>query len=176
MSTLQGIVIAALLVFGCGDEKTPSTPSAPVGDDIGAMTEYLRKSKAAEAKVNLRSIATGVQAASMEERLGPDGTVQAVKLVSAPLTPAAGECCNHPGKKCPPGDWTHATWQTIGFELSDPHYYAYELVIDDAGFVARAVGDLDCDGEHGVYELRATAKPDGTFEVAPEPTSEKPTE
>ena len=98
--------------------------------------------------------------------------------VKLQFTPAAGECCKHPGKKCPPTPdaWTHPTWQAIAFELSDPHYYSYELVIEDAGFIARAVGDLDCDGEHGVYELRATAKPDGTFEVALEPTSDAPTE
>jgi hypothetical protein len=176
MSTPRVLALGCLLVIACGDAKAPaSTAGAPVADG-DPMTDYLQRSKAAEANVNLRAIATGVRAVSMAEHIGRDGTEQRVGLDNAPLTPAAGECCEHPGKKCPPGEWDHPTWQAIGFALSDPHYYSYELVIDDTGFVARAVGDLDCDGEHGIHELRGTAKPDGTFELAPEPTSDNPAE
>lgn len=169
----------SLLLVAC-DKKEDASPSAstPASDVADPMTEYLRKSKSAEAKVNLRGIARGVQFASEEERVGLDGTVQRAKIVAAPVTPPIGECCKQAGKKCAgqTGDWKQPGWQAIAFELADPHYYSYELVVDATGFTARAIGDLDCDGELATYELRGTSKPDGTYEIAPELTEQNPLE
>lgn len=156
----------------------PTTPTS-AADDLGAMTEYMRKSKAAEAKVNLAGIARSVRYAREEgQSIGPDGTLQPFVLSAAPLTPADGPCCKQPKGRCPGGseEWQHPSWKAIGFELSDPHYYAYELVVDPTGFVAKAQGDLDCDGERSTYELRGRLQPDGSYEIADTPTSTAPLE
>jgi hypothetical protein len=94
------------------------------------------------------------------------------------MTPKPGACCETPQKKCMPDPeaWKHAGWQAIFFELSDPHYYSYELVVEPGAFVARAVGDLDCDGELATFELRGTAEPGGGWQVAPEPIGTSPLE
>jgi hypothetical protein len=168
--------VLALATLACADEKpapTPETAPSAAGVGLDAMTDYMRKSKSAEAQVNLRSIAQSVRAAS--EEIAQDGGP--AKLASAPLTPPAGECCKQPQKKCMPGtvDWTHPAWRAIGFQRDDPHYYSYELVIEQGAFVARAVGDLDCDGELATFELRGTLGPDGSYELAA-PTSMSPLE
>lgn len=176
---IRRVLPLSLLLFACDKkEETSTTASTPSGDVVDPMTEYMRKSKTAEAKVHLRGIARGVQYASEEERMGPDGTVQKLAIVAAPLTPAAGECCKQPQKKCAPNSeqWKQPGWQAIAFELPDPHYYSYELAVDDTGFTARAVGDLDCDGTFATFELRGTKKPDGTYEIAPELTEQNPLE
>jgi hypothetical protein len=174
------LVLAIPLALACDskDAAPAAASGTPEADSLGAMTEYMRKSKTAEAQVNLRSIARSVIYASEELAIGADGTPQSVKLAHAPLTPAAGECCKHPKGKCPAGtgDWKQPGWQALSFELADPHYYSYELVVDPTGFIVRAVGDLDCDGDLATFELRGTTKPDGTYELAPQPTSDKPLE
>lgn len=167
-------------VLACDSAPAPSpaptTPTPAADDDLGAMTEYMRKSKAAEAKVNLARIMHGIRDAG--DSIGPDGTVVPFVLSAAPLTPAEGPCCKQPKGRCPggPDEWQHPSWKAIGFELFDPHYYAYELVVDPTGFVAKAHGDLDCDGERSTYELRGTLRPDGGYEIAATPTSTAPLE
>lgn len=182
---MRGIGIVLTIALGCesASAPTPAAPASasasPAADDLGAMTEYMRKSKAAEAKVNLAGIARSVRYAREDGgSIGPDGAVVPFVLSAAPLTPAAGPCCKQPKGRCPGGseEWQHPSWKAIGFELSDPHYYAYELVVDGSGFVAKAHGDLDCDGERSTYELRGTLKPDGTVEIADAPTSTAPLE
>jgi hypothetical protein len=175
---------AIVIVVACEPAAAPSPAASasgsasPATDDLGAMTEYMRKSKAAEAKVNLAGIARGVQSARDAESFAPDGTVVPFVLNAAPLTPADGPCCKQPKGRCPGGSdqWQHPSWKAIGFELSESHDYAYELVVDPSGFIAKAHGDLDCDGERSTYELRGTLRPDGGYEIAAAPTSTAPLE
>lgn len=178
------IVCSSLAWLGCGTQDSAPSPSpspaiaSAIADDLAAMTDYIRKSKSAEAKMNLRRIATSIQAANEELQVGPDGSAQPPVLASAPLTPAAGECCKQPKHRCAPepGDWKHPAWSAIFFDIADPHYYSYEVVVDATGFVARAVGDLDCDGTLATFELRGTKQPDGTYALAAEPTADAPLE
>src|SRR5687768_17612129 len=135
-----------VLAIACDSkEAAPASNAAPAADSPGAMTEYMRKSKGAEAKVAVGSIARAVASTSQDPAIAPDGTVEPFTLLAAPMTPAAGSCCKQPQGKCTPNpaDWQQPGWQAIGFAMSDPHYYSYELVVDATGFIARAVGDLD---------------------------------
>jgi hypothetical protein len=166
----------ALLIACDSKEAAPASTGTPAaaGEDLGAMTEYMRKAKSAEAKVTVGSIARNAVSVSEVEQLAPDGTIAPAALVAAPMTPAAGSCCKQPKGKCTPSkaDWQQPGWQALGFEMADPHYYSYELVVDATGFIARAVGDLDCDGELATFELRGTAKPGGGYELATQPTTQ----
>lgn len=175
------LVLCTLFVLAVACDDKAATPSPAAGQAAQAaadgFTEYQRKSKASEAKVRLKQIAMGARLAMTEERLGPDGKVAPPgPPEAAPMTPPAGACCKQPNHKCTPTptDWQHPAWRALAFELMDPHYYSYALEPTADGFVAKAVGDLDCDGTLATYELRGTSK-NGDVELA-ELTSTDPLE
>ncbi len=60
------------------------------------------------------------------------------------------------GEKCANTEWTDHTWQAVGFEISDPHYFRYRFDSTESGVTAKftvgAHADLDCDGDHSTYE------------------------
>ncbi len=158
-----GLLSVSLLVVACG-EKTPEPPPVVAelaAQSLDAMTEYQRKSKASEARVRIKMIAESARRLMTEERVGADGQLAPPGPPdAAPMTPPEGACCKTQDKKCAPTptDWQHPSWQALSFEIADPHYYSYALEPTADGFVAKAVGDLDCDGTFARYELRGTSK------------------
>jgi len=132
-------------------------PSIAFGVGIGAaiaipaFLKYVNKSKASEAQWALQRLADTARAYYVENGKLP---------ASAPMTPAPGSCCQGGEKRCAPSAeaWSNPAWQAIGFSMPDPHYYSYELEVTGAGFTAKAVGDLDCDGELSTYTLTGTVK------------------
>lgn len=77
-------------------------------------------------------------------------------------TPAVGSCCDQGGAcAVDAAQWTQGGWAALGFTIDDPHRYAYRYELTEGGRVAilRAIGDLDCNGTYGTYELRL--EPDG---------------
>lgn len=78
---------------------------------------------------------------------------------AAPLTPAVN-CCtqNASGKrKCAVADdWSTSAWRALDFSSDRESYYqySYEPLNGGTEFIARAVGDLDCDGTTVTWELR----------------------
>ncbi|MBZ0231780.1 MAG: hypothetical protein K8M05_05475 [Deltaproteobacteria bacterium] len=122
----------------------------------GGAEEYVQKSKRSEAELNLESIKRSLKAHYAEMAMFPTG--------SAPLTPATACCAHSPDRKCPPNrsDWQGvAVWDSLDFEMSEPSYFQYSYESNDGkSAVARAVGDLDCDGMTITFELRCEA-PDG---------------
>lgn len=165
-----------VFLFACKGEDaapakkadTPASETPPGEGPVDAFTEYQRKSKTAEANVMLHRIATEARIAFEEERVVDGAIVPAGLPPSAPLTPEAGACCKQPGGKCPFGfaKWDHPAWQALHFAIDDPHYYSYEFESGAEGFVARAVGDLDCDGTFSKIELRGTIE-DGAIVMQP---------
>lgn len=72
-------------------------------------------------------------------------------------------CCELGGTCDPdPRTWAAPGWRALAFSIDGPYRYTYEYAPDPSGTsaVVRAVGDLDCDGTSGTYELRLTV--DGT--------------
>jgi hypothetical protein len=74
----------------------------------------------------------------------------------APLTPVEvprGERITDPA-----GTWDHLTWHALGFSVNHAHYFSFafdsSLDASRSGFVARAHGDLDGDGERSTFEVR----------------------
>lgn len=79
---------------------------------------------------------------------------------SVGLTPAKS-CCDYPGKYCPASsvDWVGTAaaptpWDGLDFEMTKRFLFQYSYESDGQTFEARAVGDLDCDGETLEYVLR----------------------
>jgi len=154
---MKTIAICGLfLVASCGgkdddskkDRKGRRDRDRDDDDDRGG----LRKSKRSEASVQLHKIAS-----KAKEEHAINGSFPIAKI---PLTPG-DTCCveNFQNKfKCGPkqalwsGDWTK-----LDFQMDEPHFYQYSYESDGKTFVAKAVGDLDCDTTMITYEVRGTS-------------------
>jgi hypothetical protein len=115
---------------------------------VGCTDEHRRSSRRGEAEINLDAIKKAVKAQVADR----GGFVEGEVLRSPDLP-----CCDSERKdrKCEvrPAIWEHRIWQALDFRLDEPHYfrYSYEGALDH--FVARAVGDLDCDDTEITYVL-----------------------
>jgi prepilin-type N-terminal cleavage/methylation domain-containing protein len=98
---------------------------------------------------------------------------------STAMTPARETCCEQGGKCAPdPTYWRSApdgeVWAALEFSVDDPHYYSYQYETadpvkegrgDKATFIARATGDLDCDGKYATFELHGVVGDDGSSDA-----------
>ena len=135
---------------------------------IPAFMRYVAKSKTTEAVQSLRRLYEGSRSYYMDigAARGTTGTLAPEFPASEPVTPAVS-CCTNAGHKCPPNptQWDSSTWNSLHFDLPDPHYFRYEYVSSgsetDAAFTARAVGDLDCDTHFSTFEMTGHANAAG---------------
>ena len=79
-----------------------------------------------------------------------------VPMTAAGPTPQPS-CCDQ-GGTCPDDakTWNAPGWRALAFSIDGEYRYTYEYAPDPSGTfaIARAVGDLDCNGQSGSYELR----------------------
>lgn len=120
---------------------------------IPSFMSYVKKSKSTEAPIQLNKLGKYAQHAYLENNSFPKG--------SAPLTPPE-PCCGQPNHHCRAVPEMYAAdpvWKALDFEIDQPtlFQYSYEASPDGQSFVARAVGDLDCDSTFITYELKGTA-------------------
>ena len=84
---------------------------------------------------------------------------------SAGPTPPLGTCCHYADGLCPADEasWQTEPWSAINAPLAEPHRFSfeYEAAKNGEGFTVRGYGDLDCDGEYAIYELRGQGKKAG---------------
>jgi hypothetical protein len=80
-----------------------------------------------------------------------------------PPTPAAPtpqpSCCEQGGTcKADALTWSAAGWRELAFSVDGEYRYTYQYLPDPSGKAAlvRAIGDVDCDGQVAIYELRLT--------------------
>jgi hypothetical protein len=75
---------------------------------------------------------------------------------STPVTP----CCRGANGECPPQreDWTNPVWQTLDFQIDEPHRFQYTWDSDGKTFTAKAVGDPECTGNTVTLVLRGTSE------------------
>lgn len=118
---------------------------------IPSFTSYQRKAKRSEAELNLGAIEKAAKVLVIENAAFPVGEVG--------LTPAQS-CCELGARdrKCPadPSRWSDPIWAALDFMPYEPHYFQYAYRGTATGFVATAVGDLDCDGNMATYTLEGT--------------------
>ena len=120
---------------------------------IPAFLRYTRRSKSAEASMQLRMLAEGVRAYYDEERVGAGGAIT-TRCVVAPGSVGRPS----PERTMPTPD---PSFTALGWAAADPTYYRYEL--DTGGsrcgvgpgplLTIRAFGDLDGDGVLSTFEL-----------------------
>ncbi len=119
---------------------------------IPAFLNYVRRAKTNEATMNLNTIFRGIDAYYQKEG----------NIVSIPLTPSEVPCAER-------RTWTEeelSRFAVYDFRPAERTFYSYEVVnapshVDGALVVIRARGDLDCDGEHSLFELAITDDGEG---------------
>jgi hypothetical protein len=114
-----------------------------------ARRAWLRRERAKEAPLLLDSLADRVQAVWKERGRFPQEP--------AGPTPPLGSCCDQGGAcDVDAAQWQRPGWAVFGWSIDDPHRYSYqyEPVAGGKAVILRAIGDLDCDGKTGTYELR----------------------
>jgi type II secretory pathway pseudopilin PulG len=124
---------------------------------IPSFVRYVHRAHAAEAQAQVSMLARAVATSYEDEHFAPDGTVTHELPASLPPTP--------PGPGCEEEPWPAGAdpgWQALGFRIERPTRYRYELLVapDRRSFVARATGDLDCDGLRARFEIRGTVEND----------------
>lgn len=151
---------------GCKDEKrarpkSRSSSGPGVVESVENYNRYMAKSKTVEAVDALfRMQTTAVQFFERAPEVGgcrfPEST---------PLSPDVSRkgCCSKTLDKdgdgrCEPNSaaWSGPGWQTLKFEMTDPHYFGYRFESSGEGatakFTATAHADMDCDGTLSTFQ------------------------
>jgi type IV pilus assembly protein PilA len=133
---------------------------------IPAFMRYMNRAKSSEAEQFIKKIADGSRA-YFHNPTAPDLDTVVGNQFPGPSTagapvPAVIGCC--PTGKCAPDAalWQVEPWIALNFSVDDPAYYSYEYDLNDPALgpmVARAHGDLDCDGTQSQFELGLTIDP-----------------
>ena len=127
---------------------------------VPSFIRYIKKSKTTEARMHLEKIYNGARAYYYEEFGGIDLALVSPSFPANQAPTPGVSCCTLTGsERCLPDSsvWGTATWDALKFSMDDPHYYQYAFVSagtgNEATFTARALGDLDCDGEFSTFEM-----------------------
>jgi len=84
------------------------------------------------------------------------------KLPPMPAGPTPVPSCCDQGGTCPedPAIWNTPGWRELGFSIDGTYRYTYAYVPDPSGTSAtvRAIGDLDCDQQTSLYEVKLTVE------------------
>lgn len=127
---------------------------------IPAFGKYVRKSKTAEAGINVRKLYDGECAYFYEEHVSRAGSVVSKQFVAAGPEPSTVP----PGRKVT-GVFTSASWTALKFGTDSAIMFRYSTVVsgtsNSAAFTARAEGDLDGDGVTSVFERIGSIGTDG---------------
>jgi type IV pilus assembly protein PilA len=140
---------------------------------IPAFMKYIKKSKTTEATTHVQKIYAGARSYWMDRN-----TQEGQIIADSPQFPTtdgtqggAGEqktadaaCCAMGGtvEKCAPQAalWDASqAWKALKFSMDDPHYYAYQYVVNNVAggqnseFTAIAIGDLDCDDTQSRFSM-----------------------
>jgi type II secretory pathway pseudopilin PulG len=137
---------------------------------IPSFMDYTKRSKKSEVALQLNKLGKNAKRAFVETGSFPPGT--------APLTPPE-PCCGQPRNHCRAVPELYAAdpaWKALDFQIDEPtlFQYSYSASADGQSFIAKAVGDLDCDGTFITYELRGTmtnGNPSITY-IEPPPNSD----
>ena len=132
---------------------------------IPAYMDYMKKGKRSEAQLQLNKLAKNLKVAYVTNAEFPKGTVG---------PSPAKSCCEGPNHKCDDQTaWVDPVWQSLDFMVTEPHMYRYSYTSTDGKtFVAKASGDLDCDGKEAEYVMSGTVDDTGnpsTVLVEPQP-------
>lgn len=129
---------------------------------IPAFMKYIRRSKTAEATLNLRKLFDSSVSYYASEHASRAGAIldKQFPLGDGSLEPAGTACVGGDTQKHTPNQarWSVAgsAWQALNFGIDDPFLYQYGYtsagVNNESAFTAQAIGDLDCDNVLSTFE------------------------
>lgn len=138
---------------------------------IPAFLKFVRKSKTAEAPINIKAIHDGAIDWFGAEHPAPNGDPMAQHFpnTSSPTgiagpsgisTPTGAPCNNgNPFYTRDSARWETQPWKSLKFTLTKAHYFQYQYLADGTGkasvFTVWARANLDCDATESTYTLRA---------------------
>jgi prepilin-type N-terminal cleavage/methylation domain-containing protein len=103
---------------------------------IPAFVKYIRKAKTSEALINLPTIVALEKAHRMDHG----------EYLACPKNPPELVCAAKPSA------WKRMdAWERLGFRPDGDQLYQYRVTLKGDGFIAEAVGDLDCDKKTSRY-------------------------
>ena len=136
---------------------------------IPAFLEYMKRSKATEASLNLNKIGKASKRVK-----GEIGTY--ASEAGAMLPHSSGTCCGDSGgtpqinNKCTPTPAAFsdgAGWSHLEFSVDEPSVYSYQYVpVGGSAFTAYAVGDSDCDSVMATFTMLGTTTAAGNAAVS----------
>ncbi len=121
---------------------------------IPAFLKYIKRSKTSEAEMNIRKMYDSSVSYFSTEYSSSAGAIISPRF---PSTAGPTPLLANIGSNKVQTDFTgaSATWVSLNFGLTDPHYYAYQY--NSAGtenasqFTASAFGDLDNDSTYSTF-------------------------
>lgn len=139
-----------------------AVPACGVASTLGiyGVRKYLVKAKAAEARMALAALGTGI--ARCSSTTGPDGRRHGLprtsRLVPDSLSGVGGHKYMSTAR-----DWTDEAFSCASFALTEPQYFAYQWKrVSPTHGVGLATADLDGDGAPDVsFELPVDCDPAG---------------
>jgi type II secretory pathway pseudopilin PulG len=136
---------------------------------IPSFLEYMKRSKATEASLNLNKIGKAAKRVKGEIGTYPIGA-------GAMLPHGTGTCCGDSGgtasvnNKCTPTPAAFvdgAAWSQLEFSVDEPSQYSYQYVPNlGQAFTAFASGDIDCDTVMATFTMVGTTTAAGNAAVS----------
>lgn len=122
-----------------------------------AKAAYDRRSKTVEATMNVRKLYDSSVSYYEAEHATSAGEILPKQFPASVVLSPAKSCCEQGGKCNPsPAAFENESWAALNFSVDDPHYFQYEYISSGTGknakFTARAIGDLDCNGDKWIFE------------------------
>lgn len=153
---LLGILVVAGAVCVCG------------GFTVGlpAFRKYVARSKALEAETKVSAIAVGAKSHFDANCEFPSP--------AGPLPPLM-DCCEDTCRRTT-AQTRQPGWDAVGFDTNQPYRFEYVTVVEEGRFIARARGDLDCDGERSLYQIVVEGDRDACTATVGTLTKEQPFE
>jgi type IV pilus assembly protein PilA len=132
---------------------------------IPSFVKYIRRSKTAEASMNLRKMYDGCVAYYVGEHADAQGNIANKQFpVSGPTVPALGTltATMATGKRyqSSPSEWKQGGWAALDFSVNDSQYFAYTFnntstgsgTGTDASAQMVANGDMNANGVYSVFQ------------------------
>ena len=122
---------------------------------IPAFLRYIKRSKTTEATMNVRKLFdSSVSYYDSEHATNVGDIVSPQFPTTQDVTPTLVTISNEK-RDTNQAEWTAASWESLNFSVSDPHYYAYQYTSQGtrvgSTFTAASFGDLDYDSTYSTF-------------------------
>jgi prepilin-type N-terminal cleavage/methylation domain-containing protein len=134
---------------------------------IPSFMDYIKRGKKSEAALQLNKIG------KTNKRVYSETASYVVGIAGdLPSPPGPSACCGGPNNHCDVDVAAFAaddTWKALDFQVEEPNLFIYKYDGKPTSFVAKAVGDLDCDRIPITYTLTGSANNGNPAVVLSEP-------